>query len=83
MKLKSRARQIILEELLKERRIDDMASEAAAALGDALGGRPDVAMAIEAVLKEKDLPNSAAALMKAYKASQAEMDMEYSLHYPE
>ena len=66
----------ILEKKIKRR-------VSAAALGDALGGRPDVAMAIEAVLKEKDLPKSAAALIKAYKSAQAEMDMEYSLHYPE
>ena len=81
MRLKSRARQIIIEELLKES--DERAASGAEALGSSLGGRPDIAMAIEAVLKEKGLPKSAAALMKAYKSSQAEMDMEYSLHYPE
>ena len=81
MKLKSKARQIIIEEILKEN--DERAASGAESLGSSLGGRPDVAMAIEAVLKEKGLPKSAAALMKAYKASQAEMDMEYSLHYPE
>jgi len=81
MRLKSRARQIIIEEILREN--DERAASGAESLGSSLGGRPDVAMAIEAVLKEKGLPKSAAALMKAYKSAQAEMDMEYSLHYPE
>lgn len=77
-------RKIVAEELLREFSLtDERLAKAAAEFGSVLGGRPDIAQAVADVLKAKEYTASAEALMAAYQKSQNELDMEYSLHYPE
>ena len=77
-------KKIVAEELLREFALTDQRlSKVAAEFGSMLGGRPDIAKAIAGVLSDKQYTASAEALMAAYQESQAELDMEYSLHYPE
>ena len=81
---KKELKNIVKEDFLKECTAPREAiAEAAAEFGRYFGGFPHLAKAFAKILEEDGRSDAAKALMDAYKKAQSEVDLEYSLHYPE